>query len=957
MAVETTGDIGFIGVDMRVDPGRLSPGLVSEARNMRFRDGVASTRLGVTRPVWLQNTSGANHDPYRITPWGKIYGLGVFRDPNSILYYLIAADGKVYWARENNTPVELTLPRGVGIWADVQFVQSAGFVMMLRGVGLPPLLLNNIDDGFLDMSDIVSASPNFKGRYDPAVAYDAVSENEDIVSWGTEVGLSTAAYDTGFTGSVITYKTTAAHGFKEGSQVDLYNDTADTTSLRVDINLGFVVRLNQATATVNASTITVDALSSALSSGDVLVFPDAGEGEGKFELDADAAKGDTTLTGLLTVADVLNNMEAVTGHDDHFRFDLSNYLDEDLPTGSVRTLYSAAGDPGVGSTGDDNLYWDTTAEALWGPRDSTMASPYWGGAAFNQAVDAIHYYKCSSATTARDVNHPTSGSNWDQVYTQTPNGVRGVAAQNRILFTSNYKFAADLSGSPTAAYDKTDFVFLTDFLDPTTTYFTNHMRINQGSDDELVDVASISDNEVICFKDRSVFYLTSVTSDSGTTPTPVLKSLISDYGLSAKSAFAVVGRDVLFMSDRRGVVSLRHTEQGEMFGVDEPISKPIQPLIDSIDWRYGHKIRMAYWDNKLFVAVPLGSPYNEATENVFASTSYPDGGLILVDNLIIGQKYRFEPGVDAATLGIYSDDWTGLLTTTPTTSFSWTTNSESMTVQGPAESNSGALLLETGDYLLLETGDKLLLDPQSIPVTSTIKRAVEGENNAILVYDFLNKQWSGVDYGSGAHPAMRATEFLIGPVGGVSRLLFADADGYINLMEEAFDGDDARNTSSSNYNGREDIDTTLTTRGYRAPSKEYRFGTVARLNLATWKPSYTISYQTEGVNETQTLVSAKTKSNTRYTRPFTKVAYDATNVNDDHGTAYREDYSLDIDSGISAGSGFNPNRLQDFQEKYRVSARESEYGQIKVVNTQGRIRIKEATVDSLTGQGLFGSKT
>ena len=42
----TDGDNGFIGVDMRTSPHLLQPGYVSDARNSRFRFGVAEPRKG-----------------------------------------------------------------------------------------------------------------------------------------------------------------------------------------------------------------------------------------------------------------------------------------------------------------------------------------------------------------------------------------------------------------------------------------------------------------------------------------------------------------------------------------------------------------------------------------------------------------------------------------------------------------------------------------------------------------------------------------------------------------------------------------------------------------------------------------------------------------------------------------------------------------------------------------------
>lgn len=46
------GDTGFMGVNMRLDPGQLPPGFVASARNKRFVNGTAKTRPGIKKMPW-----------------------------------------------------------------------------------------------------------------------------------------------------------------------------------------------------------------------------------------------------------------------------------------------------------------------------------------------------------------------------------------------------------------------------------------------------------------------------------------------------------------------------------------------------------------------------------------------------------------------------------------------------------------------------------------------------------------------------------------------------------------------------------------------------------------------------------------------------------------------------------------------------------------------------------------
>ena len=95
------GDSGFSGINGRLDPATLPPGVAAHAENCRFRNGVAESRKGVVKPAWCNNINPATTGN-AINPFTTIYGAGVFRDPNSLEYILFAADGDVYFTRQNN---------------------------------------------------------------------------------------------------------------------------------------------------------------------------------------------------------------------------------------------------------------------------------------------------------------------------------------------------------------------------------------------------------------------------------------------------------------------------------------------------------------------------------------------------------------------------------------------------------------------------------------------------------------------------------------------------------------------------------------------------------------------------------------------------------------------------------------------------------------------------------------
>src|SRR5262245_25581084 len=132
-----SGDTGWRGVDMRLDPDQLVPGFASKAVNMRFRDGTPETRRGSMVIPWLNKIAAGT-----IQPWGTVYGRGPFRDPTTFNEYeLVAADGNVYACLANNAPVQLGLPSGETVTDRCTFLQAFNVVLLLRGFDADPLVM------------------------------------------------------------------------------------------------------------------------------------------------------------------------------------------------------------------------------------------------------------------------------------------------------------------------------------------------------------------------------------------------------------------------------------------------------------------------------------------------------------------------------------------------------------------------------------------------------------------------------------------------------------------------------------------------------------------------------------------------------------------------------------------------------------------------------------------------
>ena len=147
-----------------------------------------------------------------------------------------------------------------------------------------------------------------------------------------------------------------------------------------------------------------------------------------------------------------------------------------------------------------------------------------------------------------------------------------------------------------------DLVHVSDYLNYTRyAPVRSTLRINQGSEDNLVALHKFDENTIIAFKEASIF---AVRNTYGNLVDMNLDELSRSYGCIAAKSITTVGRDIWFL-DRSGVRSLGVTESGKVQGVDKPVSDAIQPLIDRIAWPSAHKSVAAYHNNRYFLAVPI----------------------------------------------------------------------------------------------------------------------------------------------------------------------------------------------------------------------------------------------------------------------------------------------------------------------------------------------------------------
>lgn len=431
------------------------------------------------------------------------------------------------------------------------------------------------------------------------------------------------------------------------------------------------------------------------------------------------------------------------------------------------------------------------APLVWNPRQTTDA-----GIGTAQAITM-------SASRNGDADN-----DYGDVTTEIPASPDGVLHNNRVFLIQG----------------KDDLV-ISDILDYTRySEATQRFRINSGEDDTLMRILPANQTTLILFKNQSIYVLGNVYGDLSNVVQDVLTS---EYGLVGRDAVVTVGRDILFLSEV-GVFALSQALDNKLQASSEPLSAPIQPIINRINWEYASGAQMAYHSNRLYLAVPLD-----------------------------GARY----------------------------------------------------------------------------------------NNAILVYNFLNRGWSGTWGG----PLVDVVRFFKLNYAGKRELWFV---GGTSLDDTALHGAAVlmgkgnKDYAFGTFHGIDDL---MITRGYAnvtISQKDFRRFLV---DHSTWANTYGISFMADGVNEIRS-ISDKTPDRTKYF-VFGKSTYDETNANDDHAAPYREDYSVRLTGNnlLYLGSGIGLNRSQRRQLPLQPRTRAG-YFRIKFTSSGGRHGIHGVAVEAQPGR-------
>lgn len=167
----------------------------------------------------------------------------------------------------------------------------------------------------------------------------------------------------------------------------------------------------------------------------------------------------------------------------------------------------------------------------------------------------------------------------------------------------------------------------------------NSFNLNTGSGDYVVASYPFGTNSLVVFKHSSSLLLANVEGSlSDVTSTEIIRNL----GLIGINAVTSVGPDLVYMSDRN-VTSIKLNLQNELQASTEPLSRNIASILKRINWEFGYKIALAYWDNKLYVSLPLDNShvcnsiaiYNFITKQWYGEWTFDDSINMAIQGFVL----------------------------------------------------------------------------------------------------------------------------------------------------------------------------------------------------------------------------------------------------------------------------------------------------------------------------------
>lgn len=152
-----------------------------------------------------------------------------------------------------------------------------------------------------------------------------------------------------------------------------------------------------------------------------------------------------------------------------------------------------------------------------------------------------------------------------------------------------------------------------------------------GWSDYLVGCFPYQDNYTLLFLRRSIYLLANVNGDVAAVTSQILTQQV---GCISRRSIATCGANVLFLSDM-GVFMLQPGYELALRGNWEPLSAPIESIIQSINFSAIQSACASYWNNRYYLAIPINGSarnnciivYNFLNQKWESQDTFPNGFL------------------------------------------------------------------------------------------------------------------------------------------------------------------------------------------------------------------------------------------------------------------------------------------------------------------------------------------
>ena len=177
----------------------------------------------------------------------------------------------------------------------------------------------------------------------------------------------------------------------------------------------------------------------------------------------------------------------------------------------------------------------------------------------------------------------------------------------------------------------------------------NQFRLNAGTADFIVGLHSFSEDKLLVFNRNSIHIIAGTKNLS-----QAAVSLITDeVGCVARDSIVQVGNTILFLSDN-GIYGASFQDLYNLRGNEIPLSEAIDATIQDINKNIWDRSSAVYFDNKYYIAVPLGS--NSSRNNAVIIYNFVNSQWESIDS-VDNDEFDFEKLVvagDGEFRGVYA---------------------------------------------------------------------------------------------------------------------------------------------------------------------------------------------------------------------------------------------------------------------------------------------------------------